>query len=184
MAVEASGGLRIRPGTAEDAPAIGSIDHESTIFTYTGIMPEATLADSSVESATERWAQAIANRDPEAPSRLWLAERAGEVVGYATTSPATDRWLDPPEGAGELTNLYLAPAVIGSGVGSALYDHAINDLIVRGFDPIVIWAFRDNDRGRGFYERHGLTVDAETDWVLSDIPCPIVRYRLDVLMPT
>ena len=30
-----------------------------------------------------------------------------------------------------------------------------------------------------FYERMGLTVDVpEHEWVLGDVPCPIVRFRL------
>ena len=85
--------------------------------------------------------------------------RDGSIVGYATTSPAKDTWLPPPAGAGELTNLYLDPDVIGSGVGRLLYEHAVDDLRERGFDPLVVWAFRDNPRAAAFYPRMGLAID-------------------------
>jgi len=42
-----------------------------------------------------------------------------------------------------------------------------------------VWAFRDNQRATRFYLARGLRQDAEHDWVLGDIPCPIVRFRAD-----
>ncbi len=103
------------------------------------------------------------------------------MIGYATTSPAGANWLPPPDGAGELTNLYLDPLVICSGVGRLLYEHAVDDLRERGFDPLVVWAFRDNHRARRFYEARGLTIDVpDHAWVLADIPCAIVRFRGDL----
>ena len=54
------------------------------------------------------------------------------------------------------------------------------DLRARGFNPFVVWAFRDNHRARRFYEGKGLAIDVpEHDWVLGDVPCPIVRFRVD-----
>ncbi len=85
-----------------------------------------------------------------------------------------------PSEAGELTNPYLDPDVIGTGVGRMLYEHAVDDLRQRGFDPLVVWAFREDSSARGFYERMGLVIDiAEYHWVLNEVPCPIVRFRRD-----
>ena len=126
------------------------------------------------------WRQAFVDRPPESAWRPWVAERDGAVIGFATTTPAKADWLPPPPGAGELTNLYLDPDAIGTGVGSALYDHAAADLRERGFNPFVVWAFRDNYRARRFYERKGLVIDVpEHDWILGGVRCPIVRFRID-----
>lgn len=112
--------------------------------------------------------------------RAWsVVESGGVVLGYLTTSPARDEWLTPPDGAGEVTNLYLEPDAIGSGVGRRVYEHAVGDLRARGFNPLVSWAFRDSQRARRFDVGRGLAVDAETDWVLGGVPCPILRFRLD-----
>jgi ribosomal protein S18 acetylase RimI-like enzyme len=138
------------------------------------------VLDEWIATATAGWHTAFGEPAPESPSRIWVAERAGAVLGYATTAPGGDRWLPPPEGAGELTNLYLDPDVIGSGVGRLLYEHAVADLRARGFDPLVVWAFRDNERALAFYERMGLAIDVpDHHWILGDVPCPIVRLRLD-----
>ena len=58
------------------------------------------------------------------------------------------------------------------------------DLRERGFNPFVVWAFRDNQRARRFYERKGLVIDVpDHDWVLGGVPCPIVRFRIDWPVP-
>lgn len=169
----------IRLASADDVDALARVARLAYGATYPGIVPAEVLAEW-IENAAQTWQTAFDNREPESPWRPWVAERDGLIVGYATTTPGKDWWLPPPDGAGELTNLYLDPAVIGSGVGSALYDHSVADLRARGFNPFVVWAFRDNHRARRFYEGKGLAIDVpEHDWVLGDVPCPIVRFRVD-----
>lgn len=168
----------IRPATADDAAVLAGIGGRAWDVTYRGIVPDAVL-DEWITGAEPGWRAAFAAHGPDSPWRAWVADAGGAVLGYLTTSPAKDEWLPPPDGAGEVTNLYLEPAAIGTGVGRHLYEHAVADLRERGFNPLVIWAFRENRRARRFYERMGLAVDAETDWVLGGVPCPIVRFRLD-----
>jgi ribosomal protein S18 acetylase RimI-like enzyme len=170
----------VRPATAADADALGGISARAWEATYRGMIPDAAL-DEWIATAHEAWREAFATRPAEAPTRSWVAERDGAVVGFATTAPAGDRWLPPPDGAGELTNLYLDPGVIGSGVGRALYDRAVSDLADRRFQPLVVWAFRDNARARRFYEGRGLVIDVpDHAWVLADVRCPIIRFRGDL----
>lgn len=169
----------IRLATPEDAEALGRIAQRAWAATYRGIVPDAVL-DEWISEVPGQWRRVLAGASPGDPARRWVAERDRTVVGYATTSPATAQWLPPPDGAGELTNLYIDPEVIGTGVGRALYEHAIEDLRVRGFNPLVVWAFRDNARARAFYPRMGLAIDvADESWVLGEVPCPIVRFRRD-----
>jgi ribosomal protein S18 acetylase RimI-like enzyme len=169
----------VRLATPADADVLGAISGRAWRAVYPGIVPDAVL-DEWVDGATEGWRQAFVDRPPESGWRPWVAERDGAVIGFATTTPAKADWLPPPDGAGELTNLYLDPDAIGSGVGSALFDHATDDLRARGFNPFVVWAFRDNERAIRFYERKGGVIDVPThDWVLGGVPCPIVRLRID-----
>jgi ribosomal protein S18 acetylase RimI-like enzyme len=169
--------VAIRLAEPADVDALGGISARAFDATYRGIVPDAVL-DEWIRDGVASWRAALDHRAPGDPSRAWLAERDGSVIGYATTSPARANWLPPPDGAGELTNLYLDPDVIGTGVGRLLYDHAVADLRERAFDPLVVWAFRDNHRARRFYEARGLAIDVpDHAWVLADIPCPIVRFR-------
>jgi GNAT superfamily N-acetyltransferase len=171
------GPASVRLAESFDADALGDISARSWEATYRGMIPDAAL-DDWIGSTHEAWREAFVRRQADSPARVWVAERDRAIVGYATTSPARDNWLPPPDGAGELTNLYLDPGVIGTGVGRLLYEHAVDDLRDRGFDPLVVWAFRDNHRARRFYEARGLTIDVpDHAWILADVPCPIVRFR-------
>jgi ribosomal protein S18 acetylase RimI-like enzyme len=179
MAAEPASTLTIRLATPDDVDALARVSRLAFEATYPEIVPADVLAEW-VETAPTMWRTAFDQREPDSPWRPWVAVRGGMVVGYATTSPGKDWWLPPIEGSGELTNLYLEPDAIGSGVGSALYDHAVADVRARGFNPFVVWAFRDNDRARRFYEGKGLKIDIpHHDWVLGGVPCPIVRFRID-----
>jgi ribosomal protein S18 acetylase RimI-like enzyme len=167
----------VRAGAAADADAIADVGLRSWEVTYRGIVPDEALAEWFAGNHAA-WRDLFASRPPDGPGRVWVAELDGRLVGYATTSPAKDTWLPPPDGAGEITNLYLDPDVVGAGIGRRLYEHSVADLAARGFDPLVVWAFRDNARAIGFYERMGLAIDvAEHAWVLAGVPCPIVRFR-------
>jgi GNAT superfamily N-acetyltransferase len=169
----------IRLATAGDVDALTRVSRLAFGATYPGIVPATVLAEW-IEHASEPWERAFGEQGPDSPWRPWVAERGGLIVGYATTSPGKDWWLPPIEGSGELTNLYLDPDAIGTGVGTALYDHAVADLRARGFNPFVVWAFRDNQRAVRFYQRKGLAIDVpHHDWLLGDVPCPIVRLRID-----
>ena len=174
------GPASLRFARSSDADALGDISARSWEATYRGMIPDAAL-DEWIGSAHAAWREAFQQHQADSPARAWVAERDRDIVGYATTAPARANWLPPPDGAGELTNLYLDPAVIGTGVGRLLYEHAVGDLRARGFDPLVVWAFRDNHRARRFYEARGLTIDvSDHAWILADVPCPIVRFRGDL----
>jgi GNAT superfamily N-acetyltransferase len=170
---------RVRAATPDDIDALGGITERAWRRTYPGIVPDAVL-EAWIESAPDSWRTAFESRAADRGWRPWVADRDGTVLGFATTTPAKSEWLPPPDGAGELTNLYIEPEAIGTGVGRLLYEHAVDDLRARGFNPLVVWAFHDNDRAVRFYERMGLAIDVPRhDWVLGGIPCPIVRFRGD-----
>lgn len=177
---------RIRLAVPGDAEALGTIEAASYLATYRGIMPDSVLARVQAERLTERVrarltaAAEVAAAAADDPRRMWVIEADGAIAGYAITEPGSDMFLPPPDGAGELESLYLHPDAIGRGLGWTLLRHAVDDLVDRGFDPIILWAFEANARARRFYERAGWILDVTGEhWVLDGVPCPIVRYRLD-----
>jgi GNAT superfamily N-acetyltransferase len=168
----------VRLATPADAPAIASAMVASFLATYRGIMPDPVLDRLDLDARTERWRTVLTESDPADRKRVWVVVEAGVVRGYAVTVPATDEFLPPPEGAGELDSLYLQPDAVGRGLGRRLLAHAMDDLRERGFDPLILWAFTANARARSFYEAAGWMHDADHHWVLDEVPVPIVRYRL------
>jgi GNAT superfamily N-acetyltransferase len=72
-------------------------------------------------------------------AEAWLAERGAEPVGVLVLE-------------GDLLDqLYVAPAAQGSGVGSALLEHAK----ARRPDGLRLWVFVSNDPARAFYAHRG-----------------------------
>jgi ribosomal protein S18 acetylase RimI-like enzyme len=172
----------IRLAVPADAQALGEIQAASHLATYRGVMPDSILARVQAERLIERFRSRL-TAAAEAPGddrqRLWVIHADGAIAGYAITEPGAHRFLPPPDGAGEMESLYLHPDAIGRGLGQALHRHAIDDLVARGFDPLVLWAFAANKQARRFYERAGWMLDVTGEhWVLNGVPCPIVRYRL------
>ena len=102
-----------------------------------------------------------------------VAERDGEVVGFANVGPAED-----PAGAGELYALNVDPAHWGTGAGRALLQAAQAELARLGFGELVLWVLPANARARRFYERAGWAGDGTERTVDAlGVTVPEVRYR-------
>ena len=104
-------------------------------------------------------------------ARVWVAERAGEIVGTAVALRRTPM-------AVELRDLYVVPTEWGTGVASALMRAAIGS-VGAGADEARLWVGSANERARRFYEREGWTADGESR--VSSLGHPELRYgrRLD-----
>ncbi len=81
----------------------------------------------------ERYAQtfrAVPSADPAA--RLFVAERAGEVVGFVFTS------LDAERKTGEIGLNAVDPKAQGQGIGRAMYAFVLDDLRRRGAEVAYV----------------------------------------------
>ncbi len=140
----------VRAATPDDAQAIAEAHVASWRAAYASIVPARVLDGLSVDRRAEFWRGVAA--DP-GETRVWVAEAGRRVVGFASTGPARD--TDLPAGAAELQAIYLEPGSWGTGLGRALLQRAVGDLVERRFRPLVLWVLAGNERGRHFYERAG-----------------------------
>ena len=92
---------------------------------------------------------------------IWVAERAGSVVGLLVLDTA---FLD---------QLYVRPDDWGEGIGTALLELA-KALRPAGFD---LWVFEVNAPAIALYERHGLVPVERTDGAANVERAPDLRYR-------
>jgi len=94
-----------------------------------------------------------------APSRtgsLVVAERRGEVVGFANAGPAVGPDAEhgfTPVRPQHLFSIYLLSAAQQSGLGHRMLDAVLEDR------PAQLWVLRGNARAIGFYERNGFRAD-------------------------
>lgn len=91
---------------------------------------------------------------------VWLADAGGDVAGLLA--------LDD----GQLTQLYLAPAWRGRGLGERLLALAKQ----RRPGGLDLWTFQVNGPARRFYERHGFTARECTDGRQNAEGEPDIRY--------
>jgi GNAT superfamily N-acetyltransferase len=75
----------------------------------------------------------------------WVASVEGTPVGFYT--------LEARKGAAWLENLWVTPAYIGKGAGTALFQHAVQLARQRGFQTLQLEA---DPNAVGFYEKMGM----------------------------
>lgn len=93
-------------------------------------------------------------------SEIWLAEEAGQLLGFAA---ASGMWLD---------HLYVDPDWHGQGIGSALLF-----IIKKGRRQLDVGTFQQNFIARSFYEKRGFVPVRFTDGSENEEQLPDVHYR-------
>lgn len=130
----------IRQATAADAAAITRIHITSREVTMPYLPPRRHTDDE-----VRWWVENIVLKE----CRVWLAEREGQVLGYAAL-----------EGDALLDQLYLLPGSRRQGIGSGLLEEVRRH---SGPEGLSLHVFQANTGARAFYERHGFTVTETND---------------------
>lgn len=139
--------MLIRPADESDAEAVASVHLHSR---SAAPMPPGVHTDDAVRF----WISGRLQED-----EVWVAEDAGDVVGYVRLTPT---WLD---------DLYVLPSHAGQGVGSALLDVAK----AQRPDGFCLWVFEMNTPARAFYTRHGLVELEHTDGSTNEERSPDLK---------
>ena len=137
---------QIREMRPEDADSKGYVHWKSWQETYSGLIPEASLAKRTLErcqDAARRW-----------PENTLVAELGGKIVGFACYGLCRDEDLP---GYGEVMAIYLLREAQGLGIGKALMEAALENL--SAYNAIAIWVLKGNEHAIGFYEHFGFRFD-------------------------
>lgn len=141
----------VRPARRDDAEAIARIHNQG-------------IEDRSATFETlPRRADQVASRIADAGQPVMVAERAGEVIGWASVTRANDRCTQ--SGVGEYT-IYVDRSARSAGVGVLLLEGLVAEAERRGYWKLVGRIFTTNHsslalaRRCGFYDvgihrRHG-----------------------------
>lgn len=139
--------MLIRPATAEDCTAIGSMHVQSWWETYPGLMPDSVLARRDPTVLAERWRSML-----EVNVALFVACKDERVVGFCAAGP---RRPDAPPLDGEIHAIYLLAEAQSNGTGRALFQAGADSLRARGLTGFGLWVLAGNSRAIRFYERMG-----------------------------
>ena len=157
--------MGVRRATVDDAEAFERIRIGTWQATYRGLFPDALL--DGMRPNVERRRDRLRELSESHPEFCFVAEVAGEVVGFAIGCP--ERTGDPVY-KGEVAAIYVLPAHQGKGLGRALIRESVRELAGRGMTSLLIWVLRENRIGRAFYERLGGVPRREKSVDMPGIP--------------
>lgn len=165
--------MLIRRAELKDATGIAQVQVAAWRSAYRGLLPDDVLERLSIADSARRWQGRIAQHW----GHIFVAEREG-IVGFAACGENSDEDVDQ-EKVAELYVIYVHPAEWRKGHGRALWQEALRCLQKEGFEHVILWVLRGNERAISFYERLGFAADgASRIKRRSDgTEMPVVRYR-------
>jgi ribosomal protein S18 acetylase RimI-like enzyme len=168
--------MNIRSAVSEDAAAIARAQVRSWQAAYENILPDAYLANLSVEKRELMWREFIARGSPEL-----LVARDGEcIVGFVAFGPCRDEGMGAARA--EIWAIYVTPSHWSQGVGSQLWERARLRLTAQGYRGVSLWVLTGNERAIQFYGRVGFAVDegSAKEVVLDGKALQEIRYVADL----
>ena len=161
--------MDFRNASPADAALMSRIHALSWKSAYRGMVPGRYLD----ELPEDYWTAAFAEWLAAGTAQALIAYDGETPVGCSVFGPAREEAF---AGWGEVITLYLLPKAVGTGAGSALFEAALERLRAMGFCRVTLWALRENDRARRFYERHGFSWNGDT-FVDVRTGVPLTDYR-------
>jgi ribosomal protein S18 acetylase RimI-like enzyme len=152
--------FEVEPPRPDDAEELASVHVQTWREAYGDLLPERFYDDGSREGRVVMWSGRLSGGG--SVERVRVARRAGRIVGFVVSGPATEHQGHAPDRAEQLYALYVLSGYYGHGVGQALLDHALSGR------PAQLWVAKDNARARRFYEKNGFTTDG-TEQVDADL---------------
>ncbi|GII81979.1 N-acetyltransferase [Sphaerisporangium rufum] len=166
------GTLTLRDMTAQDIPGVSAVRITGWQAAYAGMIPQDHLDGLTVEADIER-RRKIFGANPDIQNVV--ADRDGAVAGWGVLGPCRDADRTPSDG--EIYALYVAPGLIGQGIGRALMRELVSRARRADWHTLYLWVLEENHRARRFYERAGFTPDGErAPWTAGEISVPEIRY--------
>lgn len=160
--------LILRRATHDDLQAIAQIAAAGWRHTYRGLISRVAIDDT-----LERWYSVEALRRRIAGPPLDVAENAGKVVGYVQHGPAGDS-------IHEVYAIYVDPAMLGKGIGWALWQQVDREARAGGKSAIELWVLDGNRLGTDWYNRQGGSVVGRREIELADGAHTELGYRFDL----
>ncbi|WP_010199774.1 GNAT family N-acetyltransferase [Bacillus sp. m3-13] len=129
--------IKIRKATLSDTKGIAKVHVESWKTTYANIVPEEYLNNLTYESREQIWINSIPN------GGVYVAENnEGEIVGFSSGGKERSGKYDGYDG--ELYAIYILKDYQGQGIGKALVQPIIEELIGMGLNYMLVLVLKDN----------------------------------------
>ena len=149
---ELAADLRIRPATKDDVPALGRLG-ASLMRLHYAFDKQRFLAPGG--NAEEGYGHFLGSQLREAATTIFVAERAGAVVGYVYAGLEPLSWKELRDEAGFIHDIVVDDAHRGGGIASALIETASLWLKAKGAPRVVLWTAERNHAAQRLFEQAG-----------------------------
>ena len=157
--------VQLRAAEPADCRQLATVQLASALAAFAHIFPK-SVDEPRLEELEAEWEALVGT--PGVSVLAGERKAAGGIVaGVAFGDVPT---LAPP-GYGLLARLYVLPEYSGEGIGTLLYDAAIEQITRAGWERLWLWVLEGNTTARNMYERRGWTAQPvrRTDWPGSEV---------------
>ena len=133
--------MKVRSAQYDDMKLLGRIMSESFRAAFSGFVSKETMDACAQE---DRCVALLEGIFCQGQLQFLIGEASGMLV-----------WQDHGDSA-EIVAIHSLPNSWGTGLGYAMLEEVLRQT---GEKPVFLWAFRENERARRFYEKHGFHWD-------------------------
>ncbi|MFD6228780.1 GNAT family N-acetyltransferase [Streptomyces sp. NPDC060232] len=170
--------VRVREMGEADIEAVSTIRVRGWQAAYAGIVPPSHLDAMTVEDDAGRRRQWFSRPGRESRDLVAVGDRG--PVGWVCFGPSRGD-ISGAGRVGEVHALYVAPDLIGTGIGRGLLAEAHAAMRDQGCAASALWVLQDNRRARRFYARAGYAADGATqEDVYDGVTLAELRYRREL----
>ena len=168
--------LEIKEAALQDAGTIGALHVECWQDAYSGLLPADYLKGLSASVSAEKIRFVMAQEKP--PFHYFLTTIGEVPAGFIALGKSRD---EDRIFSGEISAMYLKARWWGEGYGTSLMKFSLEELRQRGYDEIILWVLKENERAVSFYERQGFISDGAEKSVDFIEAKKVIRYRKQFL---
>lgn len=172
----------IRPAVLDDAVDVARIKIAGWRAAYVGIVPGSVLDGMDDIRTAAGWSDLIEKPAPR--TGVMVAELPAEanarprVVGFTHFAPlrSPGPQKTAPTDYGEVTTLYVDPALQRRGIGTRLLKVAFARMSAVGLMRVRLWSLAENTAGNAFYERCGGQAGETAEFTLGGAKIVEIAY--------
>ena len=142
----------IRRATKADLPTLGRLG-ALLVHTHHAFDPDRFMAPRP--QADEGYAWFLGTQLDHDESIIFVAERAGVVLGYVYAGVEPLSWKELRDEAGFIHDIVVDAAGRRSGLAAALIQHAVDWLRERGMPRAILWTADQNNAAQQLFTRIG-----------------------------
>jgi ribosomal protein S18 acetylase RimI-like enzyme len=142
----------IRRAAERDAAALGRLGAALVQLHHAFDAERFLKPGEHVEEGYARFLTSQLTRDDDV---VFVAERAGEVIGYVFAGIEPRSWKELRDEAGFIHDVLVTEAARGTGAGERLVEAAAEWLVARGVKSVMLWTAAKNEGAQRLFERLG-----------------------------